>query len=57
VNESLVRDLASGDFLDQQRNVVLNGGTGTGKSHLAISIPDRAFGKVSAVGFSTWSTS
>lgn len=38
VNETLVRDLASGDFLDQKRNVVLIGGTGTGKSHLAVSI-------------------
>ena len=27
VNESLVRDLASGDFLAHQRNVVLIGGT------------------------------
>ncbi len=33
VNETLVRDLAGGDFLDHQRNVVLIGGTGTGKSH------------------------
>lgn len=38
VNETLVRDLASGEFLEQQRNVVLIGGTGTGKSHLAVSI-------------------
>ena len=38
VNETLVRDLATGDFLEQQRNVVLIGGTGTGKSHLAVSI-------------------
>jgi DNA replication protein DnaC len=38
VNESLVRDLASGDFLQTQRNAVLIGGTGTGKSHLAIAI-------------------
>jgi DNA replication protein DnaC len=38
VNETLVRDLAGGAFLDQQRNVVLIGGTGTGKSHLAVSI-------------------
>ncbi|WP_128253886.1 IS21-like element helper ATPase IstB [Falsirhodobacter deserti] len=38
VNETLVRDLTSGDFLEQQRNVVLIGGTGTGKTHLAVSI-------------------
>jgi DNA replication protein DnaC len=38
INETLVRDLASGGFLDQQRNAVLVGGTGTGKTHLAIAI-------------------
>ena len=38
VNETLMRDLATGDFLDQQRNLVLIGGTGTGKTHLAVSI-------------------
>jgi DNA replication protein DnaC len=38
INESLVRDLASGSFLLEQRNAVLVGGTGTGKSHLAIAI-------------------
>ena len=38
VNEALVRDLACGDFLAHQRNVVLVGGTGTGKTHLAIAI-------------------
>jgi DNA replication protein DnaC len=38
VNETLVRDLARGDFLAQQRNVVLIGGTGTGKTHLAIAM-------------------
>jgi DNA replication protein DnaC len=38
VNETLIRDLASGDFLDHQRNLVLIGGTGTGKTHLAVSI-------------------
>lgn len=30
--------LSSGAFLDEQRNVILVGGTGTGKSHIAISI-------------------
>ena len=34
----LVAQLATGAFLDQQRNVVLVGGTGTGKSHVAIGI-------------------
>jgi len=38
INETLVRDLAAGGFIDQQRNAVLVGGTGTGKSHLAIAI-------------------
>ena len=38
VNETLVRDLAAGGFIAQQRNVVLIGGTGTGKTHAAIAI-------------------
>ena len=38
INEGLVRDLTAGAFLANQRNAVLVGGTGTGKSHLAIAI-------------------
>lgn len=38
VNEALIRDLATGTFVADQRNGVLIGGTGTGKSHLAIAI-------------------
>ncbi|MER8371026.1 IS21-like element helper ATPase IstB [Mesorhizobium sp. M0166] len=38
VNEALVRELANGTFVADQRNAVLIGGTGTGKSHLAIAI-------------------
>jgi DNA replication protein DnaC len=38
INETLVRDLAGGDFLAHQRNAVFVGGTGTGKTHLAIAI-------------------
>jgi DNA replication protein DnaC len=38
INQTLVRDLAGGAFLVQQRNLVLVGGTGTGKTHLAVGI-------------------
>ena len=38
INEALVRDLASGRFIAEQRNTVLIGGTGTGKSHVSIAI-------------------
>jgi DNA replication protein DnaC len=38
INETLIRDLAGGAFLAEQRNAVRIGGTGTGKSHLAIAI-------------------
>jgi len=38
VNETLIRELARGDFLEHQRNAVLIGGTGTGKTHLAVAI-------------------
>jgi DNA replication protein DnaC len=38
INETLVRDLAGGGFLAQQRNLVLIGGTGTGKTHIAVGI-------------------
>jgi DNA replication protein DnaC len=30
--------LATGGFATDQRNVVLNGGTGTGKTHMGIAI-------------------
>ncbi len=41
-NEALVRSLYEGRFLSDQSNVILVGGTGTGKSHLAIAIARQA---------------
>jgi DNA replication protein DnaC len=38
INAELIESLSGGTFLDDQRNVVLVGGTGTGKTHIAIGI-------------------
>ena len=38
INDGLVRSLHAGSFLPGRRNIVLIGGTGTGKTHLATAI-------------------
>ena len=38
INEELIELLATGTFLDEQRNLILIGGTGSGKTHIAIGI-------------------
>ena len=38
INSELIKQLSTGAFLAEQRNIVLIGGTGTGKSHIAIGI-------------------
>ena len=38
INEGLVRSLHAGSFLPGRRNIVAVGGTGSGKTHLAIAI-------------------
>ena len=42
VDEAVIRPLYDGSFLPARRNLVFVGGTGTGKSHLAIAIAARA---------------
>ena len=42
VKEEQIRGLYEGHFVDDKRNIVLVGGTGTGKSHLAIAISSQA---------------
>lgn len=53
VNQQLVRDLAAGAFLTQQRNGVLVGGTGTGKTHLAVAIARSCIRSGARARFST----
>ena len=38
INETLVRQLASGEYLDARENVLLIGNSGTGKTHLATAL-------------------
>jgi len=38
INAELIESLSGGTFLDDQRNLILVGGTGTGKTHIAIGI-------------------
>jgi DNA replication protein DnaC len=42
VDEQQVRSLSQGDFLENHSNLIFVGGTGTGKTHLAISIAAQA---------------
>jgi DNA replication protein DnaC len=45
VNETLIKNLYEGGFMASQTNAILIGGTGTGKTHLAISIARNAIHK------------
>jgi hypothetical protein len=60
VNQGLVRELHEGGFLVTQRNAVLIGGTGTGKSHVSKRSAPIACATARAFGSSpqsTWSIS
>jgi len=38
INEALIRELLTGEFIDQRENVLLIGNSGTGKTHLATAL-------------------
>ena len=38
VNEALIKDLYTGSFLEEPRNIIFIGGTGTGKTHLPLPL-------------------
>ena len=38
INEPLIRELMSGEFIDKRENILFIGNSGTGKTHLACSI-------------------
>jgi len=38
INEKLVRELMTGEYLDRKENILLVGNSGTGKTHLASSL-------------------
>jgi len=42
VDENQVRSMYQGDFIEEHTNVIFVGGTGTGKTHLAIAIAAQA---------------
>jgi DNA replication protein DnaC len=42
VDETQIRTLYTGEFIEQTRNVIFVGGTGTGKTHLATAIASQA---------------
>ena len=58
INQTLVNELAGGDFIAQQRNAVLVGGTGTGKTSILPSpSPEAASAAALAADSTTWSIS
>ncbi|MBI5093024.1 MAG: ATP-binding protein [Candidatus Hydrogenedentes bacterium] len=51
LNEALVRELARGFYIDERKNVILLGESGTGKTHLAIALGVAACGQGKMVRF------
>jgi DNA replication protein DnaC len=55
INESLIRQLAGGEYLEARENVLMIGNSGTGKTHLATSLGFAACAQGKRVRF--WSAS
>lgn len=53
INQSLLRELMSGEYLDRRENILLVGNSGTGKSHLASALGFAACGQGRRVRFFT----
>jgi len=53
INETLIRELTSGEYLDARENVLLIGNSGTGKTHLATALGFAACAQAKRVRF--WS--
>jgi DNA replication protein DnaC len=53
INEALVRELATGEYLDRRENVLLVGNSGTGKTHLATALAFSACAQGRRVRFHT----
>jgi len=51
VNEDEIRLLHNGDFIEASRNIILVGGTGTGKSHMATALATNAIREGKKVRF------
>ena len=53
INQALVRELMSGEYLDRRENVLLVGNSGTGKTHLASALAFAACAQGRRVRFFT----
>ncbi len=53
INEPLVRELARGEYIEKRENILLIGGSGTGKTHLACALAFAAAAQGRRVRFHT----
>lgn len=53
LNKALVLDLARGDYIERQENVIALGNSGTGKTHIALGLGLAACQRGLSVGFTT----